>query len=169
MAAVVAAAGCNSSGPEAQASTPSLTWAGAERVGVQCVISSTLGGAQDLRSALCERVRALASVGAPVPVGIIGAGDPALLNAGTVTLLVHASLRDAASLTPGASGRLLAFSIRPFRVSAENAVLFGAAPQMVLLKTSNLEGGTADAAISAALSELLPWRATAPGAGAPLN
>jgi hypothetical protein len=128
-------------------------------------MSSTLRGALDLGAALCERVRTLASDGSPVPVNIIVPGDPALLNGGTVTLLVHASLRDAAAVTPGASGRLLAFSIRPFRLSSDNAVLFGAGPQVVLLKTASLEDRAADAAISAALTELLPWRATQPGPG----
>lgn len=158
LAAAAALLGC-ADGPSAQATTPSLTWQGATRIGVQCVVSSTLPGAQELQRALCERVRDLAQAGAPVPVSVIALGEPAVMSADTVTLLVHGSLRQAQMVAPGAQGQLLAFTIRPFRASTENSVLFGAAPQVVLLRSPDLEGPSVDAAIVAALSELLPWRA----------
>jgi hypothetical protein len=143
----------------AQADTPGLTWAGAQRLGVQCVVNSTLSGTQDLQRALCERVRDLAGAGTQIPVSVIAPGEPAIMAHDTVTLLVHGSLRDAQSVTPGAQGRLLAFTIRPFRPASDNSVLFGAAPQVVLLRNSDRAGPNLDAAVNAALSELLPWRA----------
>ena len=158
-AAVVAAVGCTNN-PEAQAYTPSLTWVGAERIGVQCVISSRIGGALDLRKAFCERVRTLAAEGAPIPVSVFEPGDPALLHSGTVALLVHASLTRADQTLPGMRGRLLVFGVRPFRTATENSVLFGAAPQVVSVAEGPLSGPAVDAAITAALAEVLPWRAS---------
>lgn len=162
MAAVIAAAGC-AGPPEAQATTPNLTWAGAERIGVQCIVNAAVPGGPELATALCERVRTLAGPGAPVPLVVIKPGDPALLNAKTVTLLVHGSVLRADTLVPLARGRLLAFTVRPFRVASDNSVLFGSAPRVAPFEGADLQGPAVDDAIAAALAEVLPWRSTQPG------
>lgn len=166
LVAALTALGC--SAPVA-GSTPSLTWQGATRVGVQCVVTSTAYQVEALRTALCERVRALAAAGAPTAVDVIPIGDPALLQAGTVTLLVHGSVLPASEAAPGAQGRMLAFTIRPFRVSEQNSILYGSAPRAVSLPASGAEGAALDAALGAALAETLPWRAAQSAAPRPLT
>ena len=149
-AALVALTLCGSASvttASAQASTPALIWRDVARVNVLCLVQTDNGvesGA--LHDRICNRVRSTASAGSPAPVGIIAAGDPAVLSPDSVTLLVQASAR---------SG-LLAFSIRPYRNSGE-PMLFTAAPRAVPL--SGAAGPTHDfeAALDAALSETLPW------------
>lgn len=136
----------------AEAETPSLIWRDVASLRIHCLLTSESGAEQGLlQRRICDRVRELATAGAPVPVSEIGPGDPALLAPDTVTLLVHGSVQ------PSAAGDLLAFAIRPFRNSAEPAgLLFAAAPRAVLLSG---DGAALDAALSAALSETLPWLA----------
>lgn len=137
----------------AHSATPTLLWRDAKRVVVQCLVQPTSSGNLALQQALCGRVRAMAARGAPLPISTIGAGDPAVLAPGTVALLVHASVE------PGASGRLLAFSLRPYRASGGQAdILFGAAPRAVILPRAGATGPAVDAAISAALADTLPWQ-----------
>lgn len=139
-------------------STPALIWQNLSGIGVQCLVQPTTDANAALQRTLCERVRALALRGAPAPVTMIAQGDPAVLAPGTVTLLVHASAQ------PAAGGRLVAFSIRPFRVSANGSeILFGAAPRAVLVPKSGAVVPALDAAIGDALAETLPWLATVPG------
>lgn len=154
-AAIALAALSACGGPQgvspAEASPPPAVWQNVERVQILCLATSERGVDPDLQARLCEMVRGLAAEGAPMPVAVIPTGDPAVLAPGAVTLLVHASQR------PVREGRLLAFSIRPFRAADQDAVLFGAAPRAVLLP----DGGATDAlgdAIGEALSETLPWR-----------
>ena len=138
----------------AAASTPALMWRDVRRVAVQCLVQPTNDPHRALGAAMCERVRALAARGAPVPVTVIQQGDPAVLAAGTVTLLVHGSVQ------PAGRNRLVAFSIRPFRVSADqNAVLFGAAPRAALVPASSVVTPQLDAALRAAVGETAPWLA----------
>jgi hypothetical protein len=144
----------------APASTPSLVWQGASKLRVQCLVQTESGASTSaLQSALCDRVAKLAARGAPVPVSVIGFGDPDILAPGTVALLVHASV------TANGSRRLLAFTIRPFRASVQQTeVLFGAAPRAVSLPASaagaSLQfGPTVDASVASALAETLPWLA----------
>ncbi len=132
----------------AEAATPPALWRGVARLHIHCLAGSASGVDDRLQQRLCAEVRELASAGAPIPVTAIGPGDPALLAPDSVTLLVHASVQ---------SG-LIAFSIRPFR-NSENAVLFGAAPRAVPLSDAH----ALDAALGAALSETLPWRARRTG------
>jgi hypothetical protein len=137
------------------ASTPPLVWQGARAVRVQCVVQTEAGsGVSPFQAALCERVARIAARGAPVPVSTIALGDPQILGPGTVALLVHASVQPG----PGAT-RLLAFTLRPFRASAEQtAVLFGAAPRAVALPQNGAASPALEAALAAALSETLPWQ-----------
>ena len=140
----------------ASASTPALIWQGARALRVQCVVQTEAGsGVSPFQQSLCARVAMLARRGAPIPVSTIGLGDPAIIAPGTVALLVHASVQ------PGSGGRerLLAFSIRPLRASADQSgVLFGAAPRAVPLPASGRSSPALDAALSATLAETLPWQ-----------
>ena len=144
---------------DAVASTPTLIWTDASAIGVQCVLSSDQPAERErLEGALCARVRALASRGAPTPVRAVAIGDPAILAPGAVTLIVQASIQ------PLGGGRVLAYTVRPFRVSADqNAVLHGAAPRAVAVPASGAFGSEIDTSLEAALAEVLPWRAAPRG------
>lgn len=133
-----------------------LLWQGAERIGVQCLVQ--VDGAVDQPGAarLCERARAIAAEGAPAPVEIVAPGDPAILDRGTVTLLLHVSIESH-------DGRgLAALSLRPFRNAPEAAQLFGAAPRAVRLAAGADLVAALEPPLAAALNETLPWRAAPP-------
>ena len=84
-----------------------------------------------------------------MPVSTLDIGDPAILAPGAVTLLVHASIR------PATGDRLLAFTIRPYRVSAnQSGPFFGSAPRAIAMT----DPAALDDALTEALSETLPWR-----------
>lgn len=157
MAASIIALGLSLSTADAAAgATPSALWRGAKAVQVLCYVAADRPAERSaLQDRLCTRVRTLAAQGAPLPVRSIAVGDPAVLGADAVTLLVHGAVQ------PTRGGRTLAFSVRPFRVSTEQTEsLFGASPRAADLPA----GATLDAAIVAALDETLPWR-TEPAAG----
>ncbi len=138
-----------------QASTPPLIWQQAGAVRVLCLVSASARRDEidKLQEELCTIVRSLASDGAPVPVSRVGFGDPAVLEPGTVTLLVHASLQ------PDGDQRLVALDVRPFRPGGDhNAVLFGPAPRAVRIPLTGAGGNKLEAAVAAALAEILPWR-----------
>ena len=151
-AAAALVAGVEGAGA-AQATLPPPMWRDVSSLRIHCLTTGESGVSDaELAQRLCGLVRDLASTGAPVPVAAIGPGDPALLAPGTVTLLVHASI------TPSPAGELLAFSIRPYRNSADaDPLLFAAAPRAVLLAGTDWERRL-DAALLAALTETLPWR-----------
>ena len=134
----------------AAAETPALIWRDVKAIGIQCVIQSdTRGHDAQFGAALCERVRRLAAQSAPAPVKIVPIGDPALLAADTVTLLVHGTIQS------DNGGKLLAFSVRPFRASSEQtSLLYGAAPRAVRLTPA----AAIDPALQAALGDILPWQ-----------
>jgi hypothetical protein len=138
----------------ASASTPVLAWQQASLVHVLCVAGpATRADARKLQEEICDSVRDLAADGSPVPVRRLGFGDPAVLDPGTVTLLVQASVQD------DGDRRLVALNIRPFRPGGDhNAILFGAAPRAVRIPGSGPGGDKLEAAIAAALAETLPWR-----------
>lgn len=143
----------------ASAETPLLMWQDVAKVQVQCLVPPVDAAARTFQTSLCERVRARVAQGAPVPVAVIAQGDPAVLAPRAVTLLVHASLQ------PAAKGRLVAFAIRPYRVSADqNSVLFGAAPRAATIPASAAGSPALDAALGASLSEIVPWLARPQGA-----
>ncbi|MEA1014822.1 hypothetical protein [Sphingosinicella sp. LY1275] len=145
----------------AAATTPLLLWNDVSRIAVHCLVvpDPAMAATRALQSALCDRVRTLAARGAPAPVVVVGFADPALIAPGTAVILVHASVEPA-----GRDGRLLAFSIRPFRVSAEQtSTLFGAAPRAAKIPVSGVASAALDKALGAALSETLPWLARPEG------
>jgi hypothetical protein len=153
-AASIAASGLHTS---AIASTPSLLWANLRQVTINCLVQSRSGlDAAALEAELCARVGTLARKHAPVPVKLVEAGDRAMLSAGTVTLLVHASVER----TGRAS--IAAFTIRPYRASdPDSHILFGSSPRAVQLPRQP-SASSLDKALSDALAEILPWRAEPP-------
>lgn len=140
------------------ASTPTLMWRDAKKVAVLCLVPPTrLLNNRDLQNDICRRVVTHAALDAPLPVTEIAHGDPQVIASDTVALLVHASVQTGPQRAP-----LVAFSIRPFRATAEqSAQLFSAPPRAAMLEADGAGGDALDAAIDAALSEILPWRAEA--------
>jgi hypothetical protein len=106
---------------------------------------------------LCARFAALASEGAPVPISIVEHGDPALVQQGTLTLMLHGAVYPTSSIAPRATGQFMAFTVRPHRAAAENRY-FGTAPKVVSLPAGTAQGPALDAALAAVLAETLPWR-----------
>ncbi len=138
-------------GAAAEASTPALIWRDVAKVNILCLVQSDAGVDRGpLHDRLCNSIRDAAAAGSPAPVQVIAAGDPALLSPDSVTLLVHASVQ------ADSGHRLLAFTIRPFRNSAE-PLLFTAAPRAVPLADTAGPAPELEAALRAALSETLPW------------
>ena len=138
------------------ASTPTLLWLDAKKVAVLCLVAPTrLVDQQNLQADMCRRVVAKATIDSPLPVTEIAHGDPQVIASDTVALLVHASVQAGSRDNP-----LVAFSIRPFRATAEQtAQLFSAPPRAAAVRPDLAGGDALDAAIDAALSEILPWRA----------
>jgi hypothetical protein len=138
----------------ASASTPPLIWQQTGPVRILCLVGpATRPDAEMLQEEMCDIVRTLAADGAPVPVSRVGFGDPVVLEPGTVTLLVHASVQS------DGDRRLVALNVRPFRPGGDhNAILFGAAPRAVRIPGSGPGGDKLEAALAAALAETLPWR-----------
>ena len=137
----------------AKVSTPSPTWRDVRAVGVQCLVrTSSRLDAKKLEAALCERVLAIVARDAPVPVTRVKSGDPTIHSAGTVTLLVHASVEPA-------DGRpVMSFSIRPIRPSSRDSEVYAAtAPRQ-----ADLAGDSFDSSLTSALAELLPWKLQRP-------
>ncbi|HEU0100590.1 MAG TPA: hypothetical protein VFQ67_17650 [Allosphingosinicella sp.] len=137
-----------------QAATPVLAWQQAGALRVLCLVGpKTRPDADRLQEEMCDSVRALAADGAPMAVSRVGFGDPAVLEPGTATLLVQASVQS------DGDQRLVALNVRPFRPGGDhNAILFGAAPRAVRIPGSGPGGDKLEAALAAALAETLPWR-----------
>lgn len=133
-------------------------WRDLRAVNVQCLVqTSSKLDANDLEAALCERILAIAAEGAPVPVKRVTFGDPVTPAAGTVTLLVHASVK------PAGDRLALSFAIRPIRPSAPDSEAYsGTAPKTALLAGKTGLGASLDAPLTSALAELLPWKLERP-------
>ncbi len=150
----------------AMADAPAPFWQGVRRVQVLCLVTDARGSnAGPLRDTLCRAARDRAAIGAPVPVTMLAQPGAPVLDAGAVTLLVHASVTDTRA------GALMAVSVRPYRNQIQDGgPLFGTAPRAALIR-----GARDDAAIAAlvgpAIDETLPWHPPAgprrvPGRGA---
>jgi hypothetical protein len=138
--------------PQAQATTPALAWQGVEQVRVLCVLNwNALRGRPELETEICRRIRELAAARTDLAVTELAHGDPALLDPQVLTLLVHAAVDDSAG-----SSQLL-FTIRPFRAGpVDNVILFGSAPRAVPMPVPGKPAPALEAALTAALDELLP-------------
>lgn len=149
--------------PVAQSSTLPPLWRDVAIVRILCLVTTDRGVDDGmLHDRICASARRFAAAGAPVPVEVISPGDPKVLAADSVTLLIHASVQ------PHADGRLVALAIRPYRASDPGAQLFGAAPRALLVSAAQLERGATDSAIEAMLAETIPWLSRAP-AHAPIH
>ncbi|HZG08981.1 MAG TPA: hypothetical protein VEZ70_08380 [Allosphingosinicella sp.] len=137
----------------APSAMPPLAWQNAGKLQILCtVVSDRFGERESLEAQLCARTRALAAKNSPVAVQPLAFGDPALIDPANITLLLHASVQQ-----PGAE-RLLVFNIRAYRAGGvETDILFGAVPRAVTLSDAEAFAPALDAALSAALSETLPW------------
>ena len=161
--ALLLCAGQPMGGSEAEASTPSLLWTGANHLAINCLVqSTTTTEAAAFEDRLCEQVHALAGRGAPVPVSRVEPGDPALVRADTVTLLVHGSVERAPA------GRTITFTIRPYRpTGGDGDILFGTAPQAFSLPTAAISPAF-EAGVAAAVADILPWQQAARMTARPL-
>lgn len=132
-----------------------LAYQGMERLQVLCLLKDgdALAEKPD-RQRLCEAVARIAAVGTQIPVQIIATGDPEVIADDALTLLVHGGL------SGDASPRRLTLVMRPYRATAGSDVLFGATPRSVAFD----DGASLEAAVGAALDEILPWRARPTGA-----
>lgn len=144
--------------PASAEASPSPMWRDLKAVGLQCLVQAHPRlNAKDLEAALCERIRAIAAEGAPVPIKRVAFGDPAIPAAGTVTLLVHASVQ------PTGDRLALSFAIRPIRPSSSDSEAYvGTAPKTALLAGKAGLGASLDAPLTSALAELLPWKLQRP-------
>ena len=164
LAGIAGAVACSGGAPVAQpaeltpVSTPTLTWADVERIGVYCVLASEQGVPQALQTRLCQALRDLVAQDASVPVEVIAIGDPALLRPGTVSIVLQGSVHASASIAPGARGQFLAFTMRPFRMSGDATTITGSTVQVAPLSAEAENGPAMTAALQAALNEILPWR-----------
>ncbi len=149
------------------ADTPTPLWRDATQIGIRCLVEQTsLLNPRALESAICERVRDEVTRDSVLPVAVILPGDPALIAAGTVALLVHVSVQH----EPGDGQRYqVVFVIRPHRAIAEQqGPLFGAPPETASLSADGRIGAAFDSALGRALSQTLPWRAVAQRQDRPL-
>jgi hypothetical protein len=139
----------------ADAASPPLAWQQVQSLRVLCLVQpETRPDADALRGEICRDVVRLATQRAPLPVSEVGFGDPAVIAPGVVTLLVHASV------APDGDGRLLAFSVRPYRAGGvDTAQLFTAAPRALRLPASGPGGHVLERSLAGALAEILPWLA----------
>ncbi len=129
-----------------------LAYQGVERLQVLCLLQTSQGLASPAdRARLCESIAQMAGTGTQLPVSVIETGDPQVVAPNHLTLLVHGALDGDGTL---------ALTIRPYRPSvAGSDVLFGARPRMANFN----DASEVEAAISASLDEILPWRATGSG------
>jgi hypothetical protein len=128
---------------------PALAAQGIARVNILCLVVDSSIERLRLQERLCAHVRRIAAVGAPVPVETIGFGDPALIARGSLGVLVHAAV-DRSGVTP-----MLILSMRPYRAEVTQTEFFGATPVAVPLGAGDR---MPDAALAAALDQILPWR-----------
>lgn len=132
----------------------SQQWQGVRQVSVLCLVTTDHGvDTGPLHDGLCRLVRDAAADGAPVPVSRVGVGDHTLLAADSLTLLVHASVE------PVDGRRIMALTIRPFRVGGDDAgTTFGAAPRAVPLAGDGADQPALARAVRAMLAATLPWQ-----------
>ena len=136
-------------------SPPPSAYQNVEAIQVLCLLQDDDAvAAQADTDRLCSAVAAIAGEGVELPVSRIALGDPKVVGANRLTLLVHASL------TPANGQRMIALSMRPYRADADGSqVLFGATPRIARFDDDT----DLNTAISASLDSVLPWRAQVTG------
>ena len=136
---------------ETQTAALPLAYQDIERIQVLCLLKiDGMVAAPAEADRLCAKIASGAEEGIELPVSTIPIGDPQVVGANRLTLLVHGSV------TTDAGARNLAMTIRPYRADADgSAILFGATPRIVDFDNES----ALDVAIGASLDEVLPWRA----------
>jgi hypothetical protein len=125
---------------QASADRPSPFYRGIERLAVQCRVTTALDlNRLELQARLCALAKAILEAREAEakgrPVVALEAVDPRLTDVGTLTVLLHGSVRPAAEVAPDLEGMLLALSLGLYRHldrPAQN--LFPAAPEVVFAK-----------------------------------
>lgn len=136
----------------ANATTPDPTWQGVERVYVLAHLTGPIEPALSSEG-FCERVRAIAAVGAPVPVHCATFGEAAAAEAGGNALIVV----QGAIQSLGGERVLVVAVRRTATAGLEPApVYLGATPRVARLSGA-AAGAAADTALREALEEILPW------------
>lgn len=138
----------STSAAQARPDLPAHSAQGIAQAVVLCLVVDDTTERLRLQRQVCEQVRLLAGEGAPVPVAAIGFGDPVLMRADVLGVLVHLAI-DRSGERP-----LVTFGIRPHRAGGAGA-LFGATPVTVPIGP---DGGLPEPALAAALDQVLPWR-----------
>jgi hypothetical protein len=137
-----------------RATSPALGWRGVDRVAVLCQVSSeVVVDSAAAACTLCDRVKAAAAQGAPIPILAVDRSDAALQAPGTAVLFVQASI---AEIAPARLSLILTARAERNGATEETRTFFGAAPRVAPF-TSPDDGAAWDAAIAASLSEVLPW------------
>ena len=134
---------------DAGAELPAVSVQGIRQAVVLCLVADGSAERLRLQRRLCEQVRDLAAERAPVPVSVIGFGDPVLARADVLGVLVHATI-DRSGEEP-----VVVLSVRPHRAAAAATAFFGADPVSVPLDG---DGTVPGLALAAALDQVLPWR-----------
>ena len=134
----------------ATTSPPPAAYQNVQSIQVLCLLQADDAvAAQADTDRLCSAVEAIAGQGVDLPVAKIALGDPKVVGANRLTLLVHASL------TTVNGQRMIALSVRPYRADADGAqVLFGATPRIAQFDDDT----DLNTAVSASLDSVLPWR-----------
>ena len=136
------------------ATTPDRSWIGVQKILVISQLVTPIGTQSDLTAeGLCERVRSIASAGAPVPVACTNLSDPDLNSGRNAVLSFQGAVSDS---VPGT--KLLIFTIkRAAEAGLEpSPIYFGSTPRAVPL-TRSRDSAAVDQAIRASLGQLLPW------------
>jgi hypothetical protein len=143
----------------ALATTPDRNWRGVDRVSILCQVTSAqlddnrVIATDEMTKTLCQRIKAAAERNAPIPVEVVGYGDPSLRSGDAVALLVQATVVDTA---PGRPALILAMRTERSASLDGGGTYFGPAPRLASF-TSAADGAAWDPAIRASLSEILPW------------
>lgn len=135
------------------ATSPDRSWAGIDRVAVLCQVQGRLLQPGTPEDRLCAQVIALAARNSPVPIEKISYGRALTQPPRTAMLLVHGAI-DNVQDQP-----MLAFTIRRDRSGGvePRPIFFGAAPRVAPYSDTAAGNAALEGALSASLSEVLPW------------
>lgn len=139
----------------ALASSPDKSWLGVRKILILTQVTPAQSAVDALSpDALCRKVQAIASAGAPASVECSRLGDPALQAGNTAVLSVQAAISDD---VPGQ--RLLLLTIkRDAEAGLEPApIYFGSIPRAIVLSGGADQSETIDRAIRESLRQILPW------------
>lgn len=135
-------------------SSPDRSWAGVRHILVVAHLTTDRIVVPGLDSTiLCQRVKAIASAGAPAPVSCAELGDPRLQAQDNAVLIFQGAVSNA---LPGR--QLVIFTIRRTATLGlePGPIYFGSTPRAVPY-SSSADDRLLDGAIRSSLGEILPW------------